>query len=593
MNAPKIESKILENQRNYLLEQAKLRLGDAATQEEVSQLADEILLRYYKSLGKPLFIGRKVLYGELPFIEDYYDNNREIEKDLEILFSELNIIATYLVDYFNYSNSEKERILAAVRDLNGTVSDLQMLSEETASNIVILNESFTNYDSMDTSLSDANSQCMIHTEGGVLTLRRTGATDRSTSATIKHVIGNGEAGTSHLVRRVQSDSEYNNYIYISSQTPNDNKAAMIDSNADSIYEFQMVNVPESFKTENQYYDFEWTKGDEGNDLLRVRIVVELDSEHLINWIRVNPYHAPNSLGTFNVYSIRTSQDGFEYVGLYENEQYVLNQSINVTPQSYRLEDLFDGSEDFSTSKFAGQGIWSFPERNARYVEFVFEQPNAYREMIGQDCFFKRKKEGEWIQIPKQQVPATYIKEKYGITQIDSTEELKKEMRVVEGWRYALGLRDISIMSFEFAEQSEYISKAYKVEDGIQKITLYANEKIPSNYKQNVSESNDFIKYFVSFNDLDWYRISPNHHQPVSDEFPPKIISINTNETDLNESIQLYKTNITLKELPKQVRLKIVMKQPASGKESENSTYKYTTPFVEDYALKIQTPTKGV
>lgn len=591
MNAPKIESKILESQRNYLLEQAKLRLGDAATQEEVSQLADEILLRYYKVLGHPLFLSRKVSYGELPFIEDYYENNREIEKDLEILFSELNVIATYLVDYFNYSNSEKERILTAVRDLNGTVNDLQILSEEAAPNIILINESFTSFDNMDMSLSDAEDQCMIHTEGGVLTLRRTGAKNLSASATIKHVIGNGEAGTSHLVRRVQSNSEYENYMYIDSKTPNNDKASIIDGNADSIYEFQMVNIPESFKIENQYYDFEWAKGEENNDLLRVRMVVKLDSEQLINWIIVNPYHAPNSPGTFNVYSIRTSLDGFEYTGLYEDKQYILNQSINTTPQSYRLEDLFDGSEDFSTGKFAGQGVWSFPERNARYIEFVFDQPNAYKEMIGQDCFFKRKKEGEWIQIPKQQVPATYIKEEYGITQIDGEEELKKEMRVVEGWRYALGIRDISIMKSEFAQQSEYISKAYEIEDGIQKITLFANEKVPSSYRQKVSESNDFIKYFISFNDVDWYRISPDHHQPVNDEFPPKIISVNTNKTDLSESIQLHKTNIVLKELPKQVRLKIVMKQPTS--ENEDSVYKYTTPFVEDFALKIQTPMKGV
>lgn len=591
MSTPKIESKILESQRNYLLEQAKLRLGEAATEAEISQLANEILLRYYKNLGKPLFLGRKVTYGELPFIEDYYNNNQEIEKDLEILFSELDIIATYLVDYFNYSNSEKERILAAVQDLNGTINDLQILSEDSTPNTIIINESFTNYDNMDKDLTETESQCMIHTEGAVLTLRRTGAKNRSTNAKIKHIVGNGEAGTNHLVRRIQSNSEYGNYMYISSQTPNNVETAIIDNNADTIYEFQMVNVPEKFKAEHQYYDLEWAKGEENNDLLRVRIVIKLDSEQLINWIRVNPYHAANSPGTFNVYSIRTSLDGFEYVGLYENEEYVLNQAINTTPQSYRLEDLFDGSEDFSTSKFAGQGIWSFPERNARYIEFVFEQPNSYKEMIGQDCFFIRKKDGEWFQIPKQQVPATNIKEEYGITKIQNDEELKKEMHVIEGWRYALGLRDISIMSFEFAEQSEYISKPYVIEEGIQKITLFANEKIPSSYKKTISESNDYVKYYVSFNDIDWYRISPNHHQPVNDDFPPKILSININETDLNESIQLHKSNIVLKELPKQVRLKIVMKQPSTDKT--NSTYKYTTPFVENYALKIQTPLKGV
>ena len=78
------------------------------------------------------------MYGELPFLEDYYDNNKEMEKDLGILFSELNTIATYLVDYFNYSQSEKDRILSIVRSINGVVSDLQMLTEETTPNTVYL-----------------------------------------------------------------------------------------------------------------------------------------------------------------------------------------------------------------------------------------------------------------------------------------------------------------------------------------------------------------------------------------------------------------------------------------------------------------------
>src|SRR4051794_38695401 len=102
MDAPVIDSKIMELQRAYLLEQARIRLGDAATQEEVSQVADEIFYVYQNSLGGPLFQARKVVYGEFPFLEDYYDNNKEMEKDLFILFAELNTIAMYLVDYFNY-----------------------------------------------------------------------------------------------------------------------------------------------------------------------------------------------------------------------------------------------------------------------------------------------------------------------------------------------------------------------------------------------------------------------------------------------------------------------------------------------------------
>jgi len=586
MIAPQIKSQMLEQQRAYILEKAKQRVGEAATETEVSQLADEMLHRYYNHIGHPLFQARKVVYGELPFIEDYYENNQEMEKDLEILFAELNIIATYLVDYYNYSNSEKESILTSIRDLNSSVSDLQMLSEEATANTIFIKESFMNYDSVDYDLSETGNQAMLHTEEGILTLRRTGSVNHSLKSKVKHIQGNGSAGTYHLVRRIQSDSEYDNYAYVSSQTPNDEPNVVIDGSVDSVFEYQMVNVSDDFKKENKYYDFEWANGKQNGNALRLRIVIKLDKEQDINWINVKPYHSPNSPGTFNVYSIRTSLDGFEYVGLMNKEDYIINQSINSTPQSYRLEDLFDGSEDFNESKFAGQGLWSFPSRKARYVEFVFDQPISYKELLGQERFFKRKEGGNWIQIPRQEIPAQYVDKEYGVQKIKN-EELKKELAVVEGWRYSLGIAEIQIMSFQFTKQSEYISKLYSVKDGISKVSLYVNEKVPTEYKESVSETNDFIQYFVSFNDIDWHRISPAHHQPVTDNFPPKIISINTNETDLDEVIQLHKSNINLNETPNQIRLKIVLKRP------DDKDFTNTTPIVEDYAIKIQTEKKGV
>ncbi|MES9681791.1 hypothetical protein ABWK22_02500 [Gottfriedia acidiceleris] len=593
MNAPVIESKIMEQQKEYLLEQAKLRLGSSATQEEVSQLADEIFYRYQSCIGKPLFQARQVVYGELPFLEDYYENNKEMEKDLGILFSELNTIATYLVDYFNYSQSEKERIMAIVRGINGVVTDLQMLTEETTPNTVYLKESFTNYDNVDTALTPIENRCMIHTQEGVLTLRRTGATNRSLGSKVRTIQGNGMSGTYYLTRKVQADSEFDNYEYISNQIKNDELDSLIDGNVDTVFEYQAVNIPEEYKKQSMYYDVEWAKGKEHDDLLRVKIVVQLPKSEIINWINLNPYHAAGSPGTVKVYSIRTSNDGIEYKGLFQEEEFVLNQEINGTPQSYRAEDLFDGSEDFANTKFTGQGVWSFPSREAKYIEFVLEQPNSYKELLGQEAYYRRKKDStSWTRIRKQEVPSNIVDEKYGIHTVNNDYEIKKVLEAVEGWRYAVGIRDIQINSFEFDETSEYISNPFKLEDGIKKLLLYSNEKVPSIYKEKVSESNDWVQYFVSFDDIDWYRVSPQHQQPVNDSFPAKILSINDNESDIENAFALHKQNLQLKELPKQVRLKIVMKRPEKSIKDEQELL-HTTPFVEDFAIKILTEQKGV
>lgn len=592
MQSPVIDSKIEQQQKEYLLEQAKVRLGKAATKEEVSQLADEVYLRYLACANQPLFQARKVVYGELPFIEDYYENNKEMEKDLTILFSELNTIAMYLVDYFNYSYSEKERIMTMVRGINGVIGDLQMLTEETTPNTVYFKESFTNYDSMDQQLTSAESRCMIHTEEGVLTLRRTGAVNRSLKSKVKTLQGNGMAGTYYLTRRIQANTEFNNHEYVSKQLLNNNQDSLIDGNIDTVYEYQMVNFPDSDKDSLLNYDVEWAKGKEHDDLLRVRMVVELEKPQIINWINLKPYHPPNSPGTLNVYSIRTSLDGFNYVGLFEEDIHILNQEINSTPQSYRLDDVFDNSDDFKKNKFTGQGVWSFPSREARYIELVLEQPNSYKELIGHESYYRRKTDSNtWTRIRRQEVPSNIVDEDYGIYPVDQTYEIKKVLEPFNGWRYAIGIRDIQIMSFDFAEASEYISKPFPVEDGIDSILLYVNEKIPELYKEKISESNDWIRYFVSFDDIDWYRVSPIHHQPINDTFSPKLITINGNEENGNDSF-LYKQNILLKESPKQVRLKILMKRPEKTTEQE-IPLNNTTPLVEDIALKIRTEKKGV
>lgn len=592
MTIPTIESKILERQRAYLLEQAKIRIGDAATQAEVSQLADEIFYRYQACIGRPLYQARQMVYGELPYLEDYYENNKEMVKDLEILFAELNIIATYLVDYFNYSQTEKERILTIIRDINSVISDLQMLTEEHDNHTVYLQESFANYDQMDTSLTDLENRCMIHTQEGVLTLFRTGATNRSLDGKIRTVSGNGMPGTYYIARKISAETDYENYVYLSEQTTNDDETSLIDGNPDTVYEYQMVNIPDDYKISSSYYDLDWAYGDKHSDLLRMKLIVQLPQAETINWINLNPYHPINSPGTVNVYSIRTSSDGINYEGLFEKDKFVLNQAINNTPQSYRLEDLFDGSSSFADTKFTGQGVWNFPSRQAKYIEFVLDQPNSYSESMGQEAYYRRKKgAATWTRIRKQDVPAKIANEQYGVHAIDKDYEIKKVLEVTEGWRYAIGIRDIQINSFEFAEASEYISKPFKVEAGIRKLLLYVNEKVPEAYKEVVGESNDWVQYYVSFDDIDWHRISPQHHQPVNDEFPPKILTINDNETDLSKAFNLYKENLLLDETPTKVRIKIVMKRPIATKEGLELLH--TTPFVEEYALKVLTEQEGV
>ena len=588
MRPIKVDSQILDKQKLYLYGKAKEKMGSAATEVELQSYVNEAIRFYYKNLGKPLFQARKAEAGQLPFIEEYEENNKEIDEDLNILFAELDIITRYLVEYFNYAQAEQKRITNMVQGINGLVGDLQLLSEENMPDTSYMKESFTGYDLVETNMTVEENRAQIATQEGILTLKRVGVINRSVEGKVRQVEGNGTAGTAHLVRRLGLDDNNEiEYKFVSEQTPNDEVEAIIDGSPDSIFEYQMVNVPESFKEQGRRYDFEWAKGDKNEDVLRAKIVIELTTAEDINWININPYYPPNSTGRLNVYSIRTSEDGFEYKGLYSDGVYVLNSDLNTTPQSYRLDDLFTGSNNFDNSKFAGQGVWSFPTRKAKFIEIVLDQTGSYTELIGQEAYYKRNKNTTtWTRIRKQEVPENIVQGKTGTYSSDSTTEIKKVIEATEGWRYVIGLRDIQVMSYEFVETSEYVSKAFTVSenDVISELILYANEKIPESYLEKIATTNDWIRYYVSFDDITWTEISPMHRQPVADKesFPPKIISINGNEADVDKVFELYRTNLTMKENPKQVRMKIILSRP---KDDGVNT---TTPIVEDYAIKILT-----
>lgn len=586
-----IKSDILERQADYLFDKAYEALGETASEAEVSALVAETIQRYYTNLGRPLMLNRKAEAGHLPFIEDYNHTIEEVTEDVAILFSETEKIGDYLSDYFNYAQSEKMRIQQRIRGLSGLTNDLNLIANDTSSNGMYFRDSFDDSTGIQADMI-MGTPAQVATGEGIVTLSRTSTVNRSVDAKVKAIQGNGEKGTQHLVRDVkvlQKDgTSKTTGAFISEQTPNEAVEALLDGSPATIFEYQMVNTdPHHIIDVAKGYDFGWAKSKKEGDRLRLKVVIELKQAEDVNWLNINPYHPPLSNGRVTVYSIRTSEDGFEYLPLYEGGNYVINSQINTTAQTYRADAIFDGSNSFTESKFAGQGVWAFPTRKAKYVEVVLDQHESYEEKIGHTYYEKVKKDssgnhiGKRYRIRESEAPENIIAAPPGEYSYDTETAIIKDVESFLGWRYVIGLRDINIMSYQFAEKSEIVSKRYETNEAIQTVMLYANEKIPESYLGHISTANDWIQYYISIDDVNWHRISPMHHEPVSKEgFPPKLFEINGNKTELAASFQLHKGYLESDADVKGVRLKAVLSRPAeAGMES-------TTPILEDYALRI-------
>lgn len=590
-----IKSKIIEMQGDFLFSRLIEQVGGSMTKEEILSLVNQTIQRYYMNIGRPLMIKRSAEDGHLPFYEDYHEMMDEVVADTVILYGEITRIGNALAEHFNYAQSEKLRLNNRIKNTSSATNDLNLLANENTKNSIYLKDSFVDQNQIEYSMI-MGSPIQISTREGIATLTRTGTTNRSNKAKIKLIQGDGEKGTDHLAKRINTTSSNNTLVstvsYVKDQTPNDKPESILDGRPDTIFEYQVVSVDLKSVVElTKGYDINWAKDNNPNDKLRLKLVIELEEPSDINWININPYIPENSTGKLIVYSIRTSEDGFEYKSLYEDGNYVINAEINTTPQTYRQDEVFNGSNDYNASKFAGQGVWSFATRKAKYVEFVFDQPEAYKELIGH-TYYERitvsddpstgKSKETAVRIPSSQVPEAIQKSGTGRYVISNTEYIQKNIEVFDGLRRAIGIRDINIMSYQFAEKSELVTTKFNVDKPIKEVMLYANEKIPEAFLQDLTKANDWIQYYISVDDVNWYQISPVHQAPVNGKpFPPKIYEFNTINTDLQNSFQLYKGYLKTQNAPTSIRLKAIMQRPTNILDA--SSY---TPILEDYSLRV-------
>lgn len=591
-----MKSKILQLQKEYLNKRLSREIKKAKSQEEADAIINEFFRRYYVNVGRPLTLPQYMEEGHLPFLEDYNSNIEELHNDVSILLEETGLIGDAMSHFFNYAQNERARIRNRIHQVASFTNDLSLIANDNTKNAIHFKDSFNNRDLIESSMI-IGTPADIATEEGVAMLRRSSVINQSKAASIKLLEGDGTKGTHHIAkqRQVQTDSEdySENAVYISDESPNDDPNVILDGRPDTLFEYQNLNTNrENIDNIAKGYDFEWVQGDKYGERLRLRLIIELEDEKQINWININPYHPPNSTGSLKVYSIRTSVDGFEYQPLYDVDDYVLNAELNIVPQTYRADQLFTGGDDFRKSKFAGQGVWPFPARTTRFVEIVIDQDQSYEELIGHTYYEQvtitkdpdtNEDVENRVRIPSSQVSQEILKAPNGrYTVGESGGYIDKKLEVFPGWRYAIGIRDINIMSYEYEKKSEIISKKHETKRPIRYAMLYANEKIPQEFLSIISQGNDWIKYYVSYDDVNWYRISPMHHRPLSseEEFPPKILEFNTTKVEYDADLQIHKEQVLVEKPIKGLRVKAIMSRP------DGEGMNQLTPIIEDYSLKV-------
>jgi predicted DNA-binding ArsR family transcriptional regulator len=424
----KDSSILLRAQLDQLSKKLQNSLGSSNfyTAEQYLEEATRIMATFYRQMGEPLFDQNTMpTVGQLPDGEAYNIAFSDIKKNLTILFTEFENLEDLILANFNSVITGSNRVNAEIRKTASLIGDYTLYND-IGNDLVYIRDTFNNTEKLELGSSLLNEkQCQVNQIEGVITLPVDTTKERAVpvyqAPTIKRITGcnhgnNHELGTAW----------------------NGDPMVILDNNGDTWFEYERVTRAQ----------------DDTGEPLKLDIMLNLGASKIVNAILVNP----NNFGirtSVKIETIETSTDGLTFINIKDDIPII----------GYLTEDeenIFELAP--ATSKYAGQGFYSFTPRKAKYVHFIFSQKDPY------------------------------------------TIETSAGSRL----RYAIGIRDIGVYSIAYAGKGEVISREFVTSREINKIALKTS--------QNPSAPSELatIQHFVSVdNGVTWKPIQPQQETGTS------------------------------------------------------------------------------
>lgn len=439
-------NKILKGKLDKIVKSIQGPLGTASLQTKEQYVFETVkaLTTMYKSLQEPRLEEEEInliRVDEVANPEIYNLIWQEVLDDLEIIFTELENLEDLTVANFNFVTTETNRLTSRLKAVSSKLGDYILYSLNPSKDAFFYKDSFNDLSKIDVNSPLLNGdQCEINQAEGIITLPIN--RDEQSFIVVKEnpiinpdsngIIGNNQ----------ELGAAYNGNI-----------AVLLDNNPDTWFEYERVVT---------------VIGDDKEPLV-LDLTINLGEEKVINHIRVNP----NNFGTKTVIQIdeiETSLDGQVYTSIKDD----------IPIAGFTTEDeenIFSLAP--STSKYAGQGLYTFTPRKVKYVHLVMRQTEPFT-----------------IDTPSGQ-----------------------------RLRYAIGLRDINIHGFVYISEGEMVSEPFQSASEIRKVLLDTNQN-PSSESELTS-----IEYSVSADDgATWHRIQPKDFGEVSGiETIPEVLNFNSGD----------------------------------------------------------------
>lgn len=423
-----ITSTLLQNKLGRLVVRLQQQAGpqgnntDFSTLEQTITEATKILSQFYQTLSEPNYQPVDQLFDTVPSADAFNNNMQAILDDLEVSFSEFENLEGVVLGQFNFMVSRLNRLNRKLKTASSSLGDYILFSNLPTKDAIFFADSFNNLNRVEVNSSLLNlEQCEVNQVEGIVTL----PIDREAQETIN--INETPVINSNSNGRSGNNEQANAQLHGSIRD-------ILDNNADTWFEYERV-----------------VASDDGVALV-LDFTINLGQEHVINFVRVNP----NNFGArtqVEILAIDTSIDGQDFVSIKDDipiSGFIAEDEANV----FTLAP--------STSKFAGQGLYSFTARKARYVHLTLRQSTPY-------------------------------------TITTSTG--------VEKSRYAIGIRDVHIEAIPYQAEGEIVSTNYELNDEVRKVAVIASQRPDAS---TVSQLVAIDHSISPDNGVTWYQVRPRN-----------------------------------------------------------------------------------
>lgn len=397
-------------------------------------------------------------------------------------------------------------------------------------------------------------------------------------------------------------------------------AAIIGEHTDEDFEKERSKIVDN--NPDTFWQAEYVVEDETtlSQGLVANIEIDLKKEVVANWINLDPMNFGfESWLTVENLSIRSTTGEWESVSNVNDGQH----ANIITDETNSILTDRQANTTLSANRFnySGEGLWIFSPKKIRFIRLTIKQsvpiPVEYEttELVLRKSFNHTSSHSSFLGGTDSQSGYTKYNQKVrpinyydtlglqfsdlefsdisGETQSKTWKKtdkkswfgdgerthvysdsgwqvvLQKSITNTEKERYAIGIRDINVFGYSYANKSEIESTTFSVPANIKKISLDVSDHVPPEFDEK-----RYIKYYISAGGSDWMEINPTSKKPYysEDGLVPKIYNINREEP--------LKGNIESEEPVREVKIKIEISRP--------DQLPYYTPFVNSYKLRMYT-----